>query len=371
MDRRDLLIAGAAAIALGGCGGARTGPLAPGQQAPGPAIGLRHATTLARGRLTYGAEFSRDGDSLTSVELGLAFKVVRRPTPSAARREKVVEVRIGEPTFDVTDIALGPRGRLAWVSSLDGALRRIDLHAARITSRWPIGDPVSAVGVSPDGARLALGTTTGVVCLRRVRDAALLQCVAVHGRRVSAVRFSRDGTRLVTSSWDGSVVLWRVPSLSVIARRPRGGSANDVALSPDGMLVAVARSNAPPIRTPAIAAQERTPRRTAARGAVVELWRPNEPPRRCAGHAGPVTGVAWTPDGKRVVSVSWDRSVRMWAPSNCRQLARVRGFGGPLWRVAVDRAGRFVAVSGWAGGLKDRSTALLELLYPWPPSALH
>ena len=373
MDRRQLLIAAIAASVCGYACGAPPGaqPLSPGQRAVTAAVGIRHATTPARGRLAYDVAWSRGSDQLISVELGLSFELVQRTMSPPGRKASPTRVRLGDPTYDVSDVTVESKSHAAWVASVDGTVRRVDLGTGTITTRWPIGDPVTAVAVSPDDALLVLGTSTGVVCLRRTGDAALLQCVAAHGARVSATRFDASGKHLASASWDGSVTVWRVPSLTVVATLPVGGSANDVAFSPDGTHVAIARSHAPPRRTPEVAARERRTTHTRATGSLVTLWRPGKPPRHCQGHVGPVTGVAWTADGKQVVSVSWDRSVRLWSAPECTEIARVGGFGGPLWRVQAAPSGRYVAVAGWAGGLGDRATAVLELLYPSATKRLH
>jgi WD40 repeat protein len=74
--------------------------------------------------------------------------------------------------------------------------------------------------------------------------------------------------------------------------------------------------------------------------------------RRAAlsGHASTVTSVAWSPDGRRLVSTSGDRTVRLWNPDTG---ACVRNcLGGGLWpirAVAFDLTGdRLVVASSLA-----------------------
>src|SRR6185503_15731192 len=56
-------------------------------------------------------------------------------------------------------------------------------------------------------------------------------------------------------------------------------------------------------------------RLAAGAGNDVLLWdlEANGPPQRFAGHELPVTGVAFTPDARTLVSASFDGTVRFWS----------------------------------------------------------
>ncbi len=373
MVLKQLLVPSAALVCLWalGCGGSHVGgvgaPLAPGARAHAPATGLRIASSPARGVLAYAAALDADESTLVTVELTVAFELVVRDLERNGRAHRRARVRLGDPTYDIEDLALDAGAEEAWVASADGTVRAVDLSRGRVTETWRLGDPATAVAVAHD-SYVATGTETGVLCLRRRRDAALLQCVAAHEARVSALDFGaiEGAPVLASASWDGSVKLWKVPSLALIAEHHAPGSNNDVALSPDGSLVAIAHSAAPPQRSPRAAAKER--HRSASRadpGSRVDLWAPaSDSILSCVGHAAPVTAVAWTPDGASVLSASWDRTIRLWNAARGAEVAALGGFQHLVRDVTVGGSGRLAAAAAWSPDLEGRSVVLLELLYP-------
>jgi DNA-binding beta-propeller fold protein YncE len=74
--------------------------------------------------------------------------------------------------------------------------------------------------------------------------------------------------------------------------------------------------------------------------------------RTLTGHTSTVYGVAFAPDGKRVVSGSVDGRAALWDTVTGRQLHILQGHGGMIWSVAYDPRGKYVYTSSWDGTVK-------------------
>jgi RNA polymerase sigma factor (sigma-70 family) len=60
-------------------------------------------------------------------------------------------------------------------------------------------------------------------------------------------------------------------------------------------------------------------------------------------HGGPVTSVAFSPDGKLLASGSWDLTVRLWDPSTGKLVRELAPKAGWIWSVAFSPDGKFLA----------------------------
>jgi len=291
---------------------------------------------------------------VVSVELGSEFELVVR---DAETGKELRRAALGPSDYDTTGLVL--RHGKAWIASVDGTIRIVDLERVTETERLHLGSAATAIAV--DDEFVVTGTETGVLCLRRLSDLALLQCTRAHVGRISSVDLR--GEHLISGAWSGEATLWSVPDLKRQWSLDGRGSVNDVAISPSASSIALARSKSPPVRTPAIERAERKSGQSSAKGAVVEVisidrTRSSE----FRGHFGAVTAVAWLGDGA-LVSAGWDRRVALWDTARGRLLDWYTGFEHLVHDVASRPGGTGIAVAAWAIGPKAPASVSLTLIY--------
>jgi WD40 repeat protein len=170
-----------------------------------------------------------------------------------------------------------------------------------------------------------------------VRSGAVVSTPPGHSGPVTAVALSPDGARLASVSDDGTLRIWHSRSGEELARAT-AGKGDTVAFSPDGRLYAVA-GPAPPVRllNASDLSEERTLPEAAAPAAFSPDGRrlaaarrsPDSPAgflsgefgvwdlsgrflRPFKGHTAPLLYLAFGADGRRLASASDDGTVKLW-----------------------------------------------------------
>src|SRR5262245_16814079 len=237
---------------------------------------------------------------------------------------------------------------------------------------------VFLLAFSPDGGRLVSGGRDRFLCLYDValeRRQARLQ---MYGGGHTAVAFAPDGQAVVAGHRyeklflrsGGVLLFWDVADPEARAshvRRP--GGINDLAFSPDGQTLAVAESNhivrlwpwgtgerprrtsrrfRGSVRRVAFAPAADVPLLAVATGRTVELWDAGLAEKRAVlkGHRRDVRALAFSPDGRLLLSGGVDRTVRLWDVRTGQERAAFNWGLGAVHAVAFAPDGMTAAAGG-------------------------
>jgi len=155
---------------------------------------------------------------------------------------------------------------------------------------------------------------------------------------VAAVAFSPDGRWLASGSY-GRVTVWDLATAKPVTFLTNLlGAVNDLRFSPDGKLLAVAGGQ------------------PSARGDLrlfeTSHWKLVH---SLGGHLDTVSAVAFSPDGSKLASVSFDRTVRLWGVKDGSILHTFTGHSDFVYSVAFGPDGSWFVTVG-----KDRTGRIID-----------
>lgn len=238
-------------------------------------------------------------------------------------------------TGQVRACAFAPEGtRIAVVGTHEDALV-LDAETGAVVERLPCGAVDSGcVAVSGDGAWIAVGNDRGEVRIFESATGRLAAMLPLHRAEVRDLAFASDNRGLATCGNDGIVRLamreggvWTAGAYYHVHNNKVGA----VAFSPDGSRLA-----------------------SAGTETVIRILRlaDGEVERTLAGHTQSVMELAYSPEGKSMVSTSRDGTAKWWDLSVALDDPTSQDLGRGL-RAAMSPDGARLFIGGEAGPLRS------------------
>jgi WD40 repeat protein len=164
-------------------------------------------------------------------------------------------------------------------------------------------DWVRCVSWSPDGAMIATGSHSKLVCVWSVVELSSRD-LPYHDKTVSrlqghegwvmSVAWNNDSNKLASASFDCSVIIWNPRAAQVLHILRTFSACHCVSWSCDGCFVAAG---------------------TTDKNAYIWHSESGSLLSCLKGHSEPVVSLAWSPVGNRIASGSWDSTVHVYSPT--------------------------------------------------------
>ncbi|MGD8753640.1 MAG: WD40 repeat domain-containing protein, partial [Anaerolineales bacterium] len=285
----------------------------------------------------------------------------------------------------IYDLDLSADGRRAISAAEDGIIRVWNLDLGPRTGSLVSPEYQLGLAISPDGERALTGAGGGLLEWDLESAQLIRKLEGGHEQPVFDVVISPDGRQAVSSAGDpfaedgGSLALWDLGTGSMVRRLDWETQIYLLAITPDGRYAVVTSNFTDEVpglflwdletgevvdrfqieSVENISAVALSPDGGKVligvldriEGDWVRLWdiETGELLESFPGHETAVIDMAFLPDGKRAVSVSWDRSLILWDIESGEMVRRMSGQNTELFSVAVDPSGRY-ALTGTGDG---------------------
>lgn len=230
--------------------------------------------------------FSPSGNRVATASLDKTVRVWSIPRDNRPIELRGHEARVYSASFspDGARIVTASRDRTARVWRIDGEGIPVQYTGHE--------DSVYSASFGPQGARIVTASWDGTARIWYTDDMRPPIIFSGHKKGVYSASFSPDGARIVTASWDGTARVWNADGTGtpVILEGHRDG-VYSAAFSPDGRQIV-----------------------TASRDNTAIVWNADGAGSRLIlkGHREQVYSATFSPSGNRVITTSDDKTARIW-----------------------------------------------------------
>jgi len=267
----------------------------------------REVTHITHNSRVAFAKFSADGKLITSAGCEKAEN-----SGSCVQSVAVVwDVQTGKQIVSLTIddawfIDFSPDGQYALSTGRDNIVRLWDVNTGKEISHVAHMAGVSQIQFSPNGKYVASGSFDGTAHVWEILTGEEIAYMP-HTKGVGSVAFSPDGKYLATGGGDNFARLWKIDARHEVARMEQDDQVSLFAISPNGRYVAIAsRDNIIHVRE-------------ISNGREVSQTT-NTPIE----YASDLASLAFSPDSRYIVSGSYSATIRIWEIDTGKEVVRMK-----------------------------------------------
>lgn len=240
----------------------------------------------------------------------------------------------------MNEIKLSPDGKYLAIGKTGNNARLMDFETGRLVQTYRGHENiVISLDFSPDGKYLATGSLDGTTKIWEVESGRMFRTLPEGTSNLPdfSIDFSPDGNNILVGSWDGLVRIWDIESGKAIQaiRAHDDAAPYTVQFSHNGLYILSGGLN--------------------STLKIFEFDTGSEV-KELIGHTDVVSSIRRLPDGKHMVSVSWDGRVKIWDVSTGMQVKRFIAHNARVQAVDVDPTGKYLVT-----GSDDNTAKLWDL----------
>lgn len=273
---------------------------------------------VAHANPSWTVAFSPDGKLFASADFQGEIKFW------AAATYELVKTLSGHSEH-VRSIKVSPDGKLVAAASYDNTIKLWDVAAGReLMALSGHRSGVQDVAFSPDGKTIASVSIDQTVRLWEAASGKELRRLVGHTNTLQCVAFSPDGRTVASAGDDDSVRLWDVSSGVLVMTLSLSGTVHGLAFSPDGRWLASASEGEGKLRL-----------WNLKTGRVEQTY-------IGSGQIGYPWTIAFSPDGRQLISGVYDNSIRLWDVATGEELRIFEGHNGHVYSAIYSADGTMI-----------------------------